>query len=106
MRNFVRVLSVILVAGAASWGCNGQETNDNEPSDGSRDGAGGGVSGDVMPGDETVDATRCPSCEAPVRSDFNVCPYCATSLLCVRCQQRVQADWKVCSKCGHGLTGS
>ncbi|HEY4191000.1 MAG TPA: zinc ribbon domain-containing protein [Candidatus Limnocylindrales bacterium] len=48
-------------------------------------------------------ATRlnCPSCEAPIKADWRLCPYCRHELLvaCPKCAQPVDAAWSICPWC-------
>lgn len=48
---------------------------------------------------------RCPSCDAPVKDSFVVCPKCGTKLKpsCPTCSAAVEPDWKMCPKCASPL---
>ncbi len=48
---------------------------------------------------------RCPSCDAPVKDLFVVCPKCGTKLKpsCPTCSAAVEPDWKMCPKCASPL---
>jgi RNA polymerase subunit RPABC4/transcription elongation factor Spt4 len=45
----------------------------------------------------------CPTCLKHIQSDFNICPYCATSLHhdCEQCGKSLKSEFKVCPYCGH-----
>jgi len=49
---------------------------------------------------------RCINCGKPVKKDFEVCPYCSTSLnvVCTQCGKKVGLDWRVCPYCKSELT--
>lgn len=46
---------------------------------------------------------KCPSCGAPIRENFLICPYCKTKLKkeCTFCGKPIEIDWDVCPYCGH-----
>lgn len=50
----------------------------------------------------------CPTCKKPILADYQVCPYCATTLhrLCPSCHKEVGSDFKVCPYCGTNLPGA
>ncbi len=50
----------------------------------------------------------CPTCKKPIQADYQICPYCATSLHrhCPGCHKEVGSDFKVCPYCGTNLPGA
>lgn len=47
----------------------------------------------------------CPTCKKPIQADYQVCPYCATTLHrhCPSCHKEVGSDFKLCPYCGSNL---
>lgn len=48
---------------------------------------------------------KCLSCGKQVNPDFQVCPYCGSSLKekCSKCGREVASDWNVCPHCNNEL---
>ncbi|RCX07344.1 phospholipase D-like protein [Anaerobacterium chartisolvens] len=48
---------------------------------------------------------KCLNCGKSIKSEFNICPYCSTSLVehCRQCGRQVLADWKVCPYCRNDI---
>ena len=44
----------------------------------------------------------CPTCQKPVRSDYNFCPHCKKALrkICMNCNEPEDPNWKYCAVCG------
>lgn len=57
---------------------------------------------------KSAKGSKCPSCGAPVRSTWKVCPECEKSLVtapsgsarCPRCDEELRSTWKTCPSCG------
>ena len=49
----------------------------------------------------------CPSCDAPIREEFLLCPQCRTKLQepCSGCDQTLELTWSACPYCGAAGPG-
>jgi RNA polymerase subunit RPABC4/transcription elongation factor Spt4 len=49
---------------------------------------------------------ECPTCKKPIQADYQICPYCATSLHrhCPNCHKEIGPDFNLCPYCGTALT--
>lgn len=52
--------------------------------------------------------TFCPRCGNSIHIDFQVCPYCATSVTpnCLTCGKPLQAEWVICPYCRQRVNGT
>lgn len=57
------------------------------------------------PAQKVSSASQCPSCSAPIRSEFHFCPQCKAVLIasCPTCHRSVTSGWKFCAFCGNNL---
>jgi len=48
---------------------------------------------------------KCPNCQNPIESDFNVCPVCKETLKrkCSSCGESVDITWRYCPYCEVSL---
>ncbi len=46
----------------------------------------------------------CPSCGAPMKAEFRVCPHCGGGQRkrCAKCNQSLEEAWPFCPQCGEG----